>query len=171
MTAEDKFEQDYSWKGDSSGSKTLLRKRSLSSSVETKSVSGRSQVRSFANFGEIMAIYPKVPWDTFGVAPATALVPTCAIASTVIKVGKIEFDANNVCDASFTFWRNQDDGVPLTSEFSFSCKQDGSGFLAVRDKAEEIFKGLITDPFVNRQPSTKTAIAYRCSADAAVATN
>jgi hypothetical protein len=168
MKSTEKFEQDDGWKSDCKGGKTVIRKRSQSSSVKSKDVDGREQVRRYTTLGDVKALYPEVPWSTLGVSLTAALVPTCSIGSTVVKVGTIVFDTGNSCDASFTFWRNQDDQTSLASEFSFSCDNSGGVFGAVNDRVEAVFKELIEDPFVNIKPSTKTVIAYNCAGEAVI---
>jgi hypothetical protein len=158
-----KFERDYSWTVDDAGEKVVLRKHSLSFSVTLEDLSSGTSIHSYETFADLMALYPKVPWANTAVTATEALVPTCKIASTVIKkVGKVNLDDGNECDASFTFWRNQDDQTVFASEFSYTCDHSDT-FAGVQDKAEEFYKALMEDPFVDANPSTKTAIAYACA--------
>lgn len=114
-----------------------------------------------------MALYKEVDWGELKEHANETLVPTCPIASTVVKVGKLSFHKDVNCKASFTFWRKETDQTALASEFSYSCDDNKGAFSGSKGAVEAVFKQLIEDKLVNPVPDTKTAIAYRCATNAA----
>jgi len=163
METSNKFEKDFGWQAVGTGERQMVAKLSLSSDVKTADLS-RGKLRAWSTLGEAMAVYPDVAWNGIKGQADDSLSPTCMIASTKVKVGKLIFNGDDKikCKASFSFWRKQDDNSPLATEFSYTCKNKDVFTTANRDLARAVFKDLIMDEAVNSEPRTKTETAYDC---------